>query len=286
MFFNGGKSETSEIEDLKSRVQVLENAATAKDIEIARLNTCCASNERELNEIKDLLLLVYSKVEVPVSTSKNESFLPTENAIIDASPSNTFRTISLAFNGEPFDENGLLYLIGSQGKTAPYFNPHLLQVSGSGNGVSVSVSGVCDDSEPHRFVNHDEAESNYTDNVCGSWMMLDIGESRLMKVNHYCLRHGASGGDRALRNWLLQGSLSGGSLDKEWDTLKDHSNDNKLNLTIAYSTAHWPVDDSELNVGYRYFRILQTGKNWDFDDELVCSGIELYGQLKTKLSPC
>lgn len=114
-----------------------------------------------------------------------------------------------------------------------------------------------------------------------------------MMVNHYCLRCGAGGvygrGGGIPRNWVLQASHIGGALAGEWISLKIHTNDTSLISTdeSAFSVADWSIEEGSFtNQSYRYFRILQTGNNSDGYDDLVCSGIELYGVLTTHSRPC
>ena len=116
-------------------------------------------------------------------------------------------------------------------------------------------------------------------------MQVDIGASRLMIVNHYCLRHGNNYGTGRLFNWELQASNSGDE-DGKWITLKKHVNDEKL-PNEKFSTADWAVEETaDSKVGYRFFRILSTGGNSFGGDRLYCSGIELYGELITTSHPC
>ena len=107
-------------------------------------------------------------------------------------------------------------------------------------------------------------------------MSVDLGEGRQLAPDYYCLRHGRDGTDHALRNWQLEGSND----DTTWTILKTHANDAAL-AAQAHSTASWPIQAPGAATGtpYRYFRILQTGKNADGYDNLWCAGIELYGLL-------
>ena len=62
---------------------------------------------------------------------------------------------------------------------------------------------------------------------------------------------------------------------------RKHVNDQSLGK-ISYSIAAWPIEGgsaTSMKIGYRFVRILMTGKNADGDDELHCAGIELYGEL-------
>ena len=114
---------------------------------------------------------------------------------------------------------------------------------------------------------------NITDNQPGQWMQVDLGAGRSLVPNHYCLRHHTQSSN-ALRHWDLEGSDDANS----WTTLRTHSDDQALAAT-PMSVAAWPVEGA--TKAFRYFRIRQTGKNSSDHDNLLCAGIELYGQLTT-----
>ena len=166
-----------------------------------------------------------------------------------------------------FDENGLLHYIGTEGRSSAYSNPHtrdhvVASRSSSSNGNA------------YDFVGRDKNVS-YTNIEANSWMKVDLGSTRTLVVDHYCLRHGGSGGNSVLRNWNLEGSND----DVNWSILRQHNNDTSMAQT-AYSEGHWDVNSAASNSPYRFFRIRMTGKNSSGNDYLMCSGIELYGQLR------
>jgi hypothetical protein len=134
-----------------------------------------------------------------------------------------------------------------------------------------------EDGAPSRFVQHvHDGNHNFTGNTPNSWMSVDLGATRRLAVDHYCLRHGnilASG--HMLRNWRLEGSND----NTAWVVLKTHTDDQTL-AAARLSTAAWPVTPPTAE-GFRHFRILQFGKNANGSDQLVCAGIELYGALAT-----
>lgn len=274
----------------------------------------------------------------------------------------------------PFDEGGLTHFLGSQGKqhwSNPIMNGdiivtassygHQMYLSGSGvegfsmtkagwltgPGKSATLSPAGSAHQPPGLeqVAHLAASSvptNWTmctENHPGSWVCLDIGPSRLLKVTHYCLRNGAAvfhtsqanasyskipkleegknadptaklsirsnsnilsrsspsfsrmdssglpfpltaagsanGKCATLRSWHLQGRVREGG---EWVTLSVHTRVDKDILSdIPYISAGWPVS-SKLGA-YRFFRVLQTGRNSIGNDILSIAGIDLYGTL-------
>ena len=171
-----------------------------------------------------------------------------------------------------FDENGLFSYIGTGGNTEVYGNPHLkgyVVANRSSNYRYTTYNGDAAD-----FVGR-EMKWSRTDSVALSWMSVDLGVSRSLQVNHYCLRHGNSyDNGYVLRNWQLQACNDG----ENWVVLREHSNDTSMG-TSAYCEGHWEVNSPASNTSYRHFRILQTGKNSNGNDHLVCCGMELYGKL-------
>ena len=78
-----------------------------------------------------------------------------------------------------------------------------------------------------------------------------------------------------LRSWHLQGRVRERG---DWVTLSVHTRvDNDLLPDVPYLSKGWPVS-SKLGA-YRFFRILQTGRNSTGNDVLSISGIDFYGTL-------
>jgi hypothetical protein len=187
-----------------------------------------------------------------------------------------------------FDGKGVLHWIGTKYGTMPYTNPHKM---GAGGVVATRSSGAF--GSPKWFVihDHDGTTSNYTANTPNScnWMAVDLGPGRRLVPTHYCLRHGIRFGGYRLLHWRFEGSNDGAT----WTVLKDHTYDASPFPDHGYSVAAWPVNPpppagagagAAGSPGFRYFRIIQTGKNTDFrslmmnmNRSLVCAGIELYG---------
>jgi hypothetical protein len=174
----------------------------------------------------------------------------------------------------PFDRNGVLYHIGTAGRTRGWANPH---VSGEVvAAMSRQGDGYC---TPDRFVVHrvedcqgEHPGYNRTTTRPNSWMSVDLGEGRSLAPRHYCLRHGYTDGWSLLRTWMLQGSEDG----QEWHTLRLHENDPTL-AEEASSVAGWAVEAGGRR--YRHFRVLQHGRNANGFHYLACCGNELYGEL-------
>ena len=61
-----------------------------------------------------------------------------------------------------------------------------------------------------------------------------------------------------------------------WTTLKTHSNDSSINKALG--THSWEING--ITSFYTQFRVRQTGRNSNGDDNLRCAGFEIYGELK------
>jgi hypothetical protein len=176
--------------------------------------------------------------------------------------------VSLRYASD-FDQNGLLYYIGSAGGTRGYVNPH---VSGD---VVVTWSSI-GRGQVEYFVNNQYNNQNiYTNNVAGSWMMVDLGDTRRISPNHYSLRND-NNFEHDLRNWVLEGNMDD-LHTSAWVVLREHVNDTAI--TGRGATCSWPVTNVGINQSYRYIRIRMTGVNSNGVHYLECSGIELYGDL-------
>jgi hypothetical protein len=174
----------------------------------------------------------------------------------------------------PFDKNGVLYWIGSRGGTRPYANPH------ESGDVVVTFSRRGTGKESH-FVQHvNSSQDCHTDDEKFSWMQVDLGPSRSLRPNYYCLRHGLRLNEYCLRSWQLQGSNDGST----WTVLDDQENDFSL-TGGGFSTAAWGIESKD-GASYRVFRILQTGPSHSSCSDnlrVACAGIELYGDLYQQL---
>uniref|UniRef100_UPI00358F4806 E3 ubiquitin-protein ligase HECTD1-like n=1 Tax=Myxine glutinosa TaxID=7769 RepID=UPI00358F4806 len=168
-----------------------------------------------------------------------------------------------------FDENGIIYWIGTNARTAyEWINP-------AAHGL-VSVSSTVGWNLPNGYVedilSRDSVLLNcHTDNDVNAWFAIDLGLFVIPKA--YTLRHAQGYRYSALRNWLFQASKDGYS----WLTLCTHTDDDSLDE--PGSTATWPLEPpkSELQ-GWRHIRLKQMGRNAsELTYHLSLSGFELYG---------
>ncbi|KAK7477746.1 hypothetical protein BaRGS_00031034 [Batillaria attramentaria] len=168
-----------------------------------------------------------------------------------------------------FDDNGLLYWIGTNAKTVTeWVNPaqYGLVVVTSSEGRSLPYGKLED------VLSRETAALNcHTNDDKKAWFAIDLGVWIIPTC--YTLRHARGYGKSALRNWQFQMSRDG----MTWTTLYNHENDCSLNE--PGSTMTWPLDtDSDEKQGWRHVRILQMGKNASGQTHyLSLSGFEIYG---------
>jgi len=170
--------------------------------------------------------------------------------------------ISLEYHSD-FDEHGLFYYIGTNAGKEEWSNP----------GIRGRVRVTCSSQEKGNIVDLVGRTSTecWSMDVPSSWVMINLGSSRSLVPNFYTLRHGGNSKADGLRNWTLQGSNDA----KNWTVLIRHINDNSLNGN--YASCSWPIPNC--TQAYRFFRVLQNGRNSSNHNFLSLSGIEFYGDL-------
>lgn len=169
-----------------------------------------------------------------------------------------------------FDENGIIYFIGSNGKSTDWVNPgqYGLVTITSSEGRQLPYGRLED------ILSRDSISVNcHTKDNKKAWFSIDLGMYVIPTA--YTLRHARGYGRSALRNWLFQMSKDGVS----WTTLVTHSDDKSL--VEPGSTCTWPVDcPSDEVQGYRHVRIQQNGRNASGQTHyLSLSGFEIYGKV-------
>ena len=176
-----------------------------------------------------------------------------------------------------FDENGLLYWIGTNGGTASdWLNPSahcdLVKISTSDN--RKMAVGQVDDLVGRTAVNC------HTNDDKRGWLVIDLGV--FIVPSHYSLRYSKGFSKSAPRNWCFLMSRTGGPSSADWDLLHTHSNDDRMKEFGA--TATWSLQDSNEvkreTKGWRFARIQQTGRNQSGSNySLSLCGFEIYGRV-------
>ncbi|XP_012253550.2 E3 ubiquitin-protein ligase Ufd4 isoform X10 [Athalia rosae] len=170
-----------------------------------------------------------------------------------------------------FDENGLIYWIGTNAKTSSeWVNPgqYGLVVVTSSDGRILPYGRLED------ILSRDPSALNcHTNDDKRAWFSVDLGVWLIPSA--YSLRHARGYGRSALRNWMFQVSKDG----INWTTLYTHVDDCSLNE--PGSTATWTLEPPAEEVqGWRHLRLQQTGKNSSGQTHyLSMSGLEIYGEV-------
>lgn len=178
-------------------------------------------------------------------------------------------SVKIEFTHErDFDESGLIYWIGTNGKTCPeWVNPASvgLVVVTCSEGRNLPYGKLED------ILCRDSSALNcHTNDDKRAWFAIDLGV--MLIPNCYTLRHARGYGRSALRNWMFQVSKDG----TNWTTLHVHTDDTSLNE--PGSTASWNLDPGSETQGWRHIRLQQTGKNASGQTHyLSLSGFEVYG---------
>ncbi|XP_055683179.1 E3 ubiquitin-protein ligase Ufd4 isoform X4 [Lutzomyia longipalpis] len=169
-----------------------------------------------------------------------------------------------------FDENGLIYFIGTNGKTTEWVNPaqYGLVTVTSSEGKQLPYGKLED------ILSRDSISINcHTKDNKKAWFAIDLG--LFLIPTAYTLRHARGYGRSALRNWMFQMSKDG----LTWQTLYTHSDDKSL--VEPGSTCTWTIECSpDETIGFRHVRIQQNGRNASGQTHyLSLSGFEIYGRV-------
>lgn len=163
-----------------------------------------------------------------------------------------------------FDENGIVYNLSTNGRTAPWVNSADVGI------VTVTASSILGDSTPMSAVVGRDVVRCATKSLPNSWIAIDFQDKRV-QPSAYTLRHYVSWDSEAIRFWRFEASHDGVS----WVTVSEHNDDATLNKKGATGT--WRV--AKPNYAFRYFRVFQFKENSHNHHFLPLSGFEIYGYL-------
>jgi len=197
---------------------------------------------------------------------------------------------------EDFDQNGLIYWIGSKAENELWSNPAMDDVTPTWTpdvqvtymmGPATSVHGDIRN-VLHRVSKAPGGEPKYLRVVCGDgsssprargpvetgWFTVGLGATREIVPTRYTLRHSDEEGGE-LRNWVLEGSCALGKY-ADWSVLCTHENDESLQGPA--SVASWDIPTAP-EYAYRFFRVRSTGEDANGERSVSCAGFEIYGQM-------
>jgi hypothetical protein len=104
-------------------------------------------------------------------------------------------------------------------------------------------------------------------------MAIDLQTNGAICPNYYTLKPAHVGGEYALRNWELQGSID----RKKWDVLTRHKDDTQL--MPGRNPISWPI--SNCTTFYKHLRVATIEdshqQNPDFYNFFGLGGIEIFG---------
>lgn len=177
------------------------------------------------------------------------------------------------------EQQGILYYLGTTGKTRPFTNPcTTLMVS-----VSASVPLTFGSLEtllvPKRTLEDKKAASMRTKSQKGASITFDFGHKHRVNLKKYVLTHGHEDEHAALRSWRLLGSVDG----SEWVVLDERRNNHALIGPYTSELFECQPSSSTLPDGARFLSLEISGPNAAGPDmwHIELSGIEFFGTIFT-----
>ncbi|KAF4678034.1 hypothetical protein FOL47_006986 [Perkinsus chesapeaki] len=156
--------------------------------------------------------------------------------------------VSFSYSSD-FDTFGCLYWLGTRGNTMPWRNPcsKLMEIQLTASSVG---RGSVDE-----IVGRTSSVEFRTRNEPASWIQVDFGRGRALRLTGYCLRNRNSSA-QCLMNWNIMGSNDG----DDWILIDERKMCGSLREPKA--TSYFPVDKSPESRGsFRIFRLIQSGVN-------------------------
>jgi E3 ubiquitin-protein ligase HECTD1 len=160
-----------------------------------------------------------------------------------------------------FDENGLVYLLGTLGKQCFFENPAKKWM------MNVSASSISPESDkPSEIASRRDCTVS-TNEEDHPMITIEFTQASIIPTK-YSIKSSSKKGNGTLRTWNLLASKDGNS----WDKLSSHKKDNSLNESNSMAT--WDLSTKH---AYKFFRIRMEGSNSNNQKVLNIGGIEFYG---------
>jgi hypothetical protein len=180
-----------------------------------------------------------------------------------------------------FDENGVMYYLGTMGKTSPYKNPYEIgQVKVFASSIG---KGSLGDFVGRHLVNL------RTMNEESSYFGVDLGAERYLIPSSYSIKNRNSSG-HVMLCWNLEGSNDKVNFEVLDTRIFANSSNPKFNqkfekernlLKQPGCTSTWGISTKireRFTSGFRYFILKQIDKNSSGGYNMTISGFELYGE--------
>ena len=180
-----------------------------------------------------------------------------------------------------FDENGVMYYLGTMGKTSPYKNPYEIgQVKVFASSIG---KGSLGDFVGRNLVNL------RTMNEESSYFGVDLGAERYLIPSSYSIKNRNSSG-HVMLCWNLEGSNDKVNFEVLDTRIFANSSNPKFNqkfekernlLKQPGCTSTWGISTKireRFTSGFRYFILKQIDKNSSGGYNMTISGFELYGE--------
>ena len=214
-----------------------------------------------------------------VQQSNEHPFKPPQN-IYDTFPNKkTNEEINFIYEND-FDENGVIYYLGTEGGIKPFKNPHDI------GQVRIFASSI-GKGKLSDLVNR-ELVNLRTLNEPQSYFGIDFGEDRKLIPSCYSIMNRASS-SHVMLCWQLEASNDRINYEV-LDTRIFLTNDMQINSELEKErnmlkepgcTSTWGIDPrfkEKFQQGFRYFIIKHIGRNSSGAYNMAISGFELYGK--------
>jgi len=163
-------------------------------------------------------------------------------------------------HSEDWDDQGLLYYLGTMGGLQNWTNPH------ESGWVKAELINIAFSASPSNTLSRTPARLR-TKLRKNPWFSLDLGEGTEFLLSNYTIRHGGHKDESPLESWDIQGSNDG----LEWETIREHRGEVALKGEKVSHTF-----EAQAPRTFRYFRIVVHGEK---ATQLSVGGFELYGRL-------
>ena len=171
-----------------------------------------------------------------------------------------------------YDQNGILYWLGTNNHTEKYENPclkGLVKLDSSKVGIG-KIEDMVDRREETNSYQYNGWSGPMIGREKNAWFTIDFGENLKIMPTCYTLQHCCSAYG-LMRGWNFEGSNDG----KNWVSIRRHFNDKSIQYENTIVT--FQIDDCSDH--YRYFRIYSTQKQHHGWWEITASLLEIYGHV-------